>query len=243
MKAKILMTVMVSLSVLSGCGGKDGGADAAGGGGAPKKVGVSCLAKFESDIAAILPLEVLAEVVDFGGETPEAEVMNFRSNKGVSWSWKGGRTRSVQVMGQTMDLPVDDQLAVTYFKVLDKAEYGPKDGKTYVEQNYRSISKEEMARIQEGMKAQLQAKVEKGELTQEQADLAGGMGGGFMGKERIVEAVEGVGDAARWTAVDRTLAVGHRNVSFLVYADLSADEGVNRDTAVALARRLLKDCN
>jgi len=240
MKPKILLFTSLLALLGSGCGSSDKPEKA--GGRSSAQVGVSCLAKFETRIGEILPLAILQEIVQLQGVTPELKVTYTRSLKVASWSWPSERTRSMQIAGTTMEFPVDNQVSLSHFRRLDNQEFGPKDGKTYVEQNYRSISKEEMAGIQARMQEQIQERVRKGELTEEQARLAGGMGGDLMGSERIVESIEGVGDAARWVEKDNTLAVGHRNIAFTVYVDISSGAGVNRATAIDLARRLLRDC-
>lgn len=242
MKHIAILSAASLLLLLTGCGRSDKAPDSRTGGGSSKGGGTSCLAKYDTRIGEILPLNVLSEVVDLQGASPEMKVTDTRSMKGVSWSWPSDRQRIMEMMGTQIEIPVDNQLSLSHFRRLDNAEFGPKDGKTYVEANYRSISKEEMADIQTRMREQIQERVRRGELTEEQARLAGGMGGDLMGEERIVESIEGVGDAARWIEKDRTLAVGHRNVAFTVFADISADAGENRATAIALAQRLLKDC-
>lgn len=237
MKTNLWFSLLASLT-LAACGGENDGASASGGGAAGK----SCLRAYDSKPGDILKRDRLDAVFGTAGLEATSEVSTSRSTKGVSWSWPSDRVRKITVGTNTIEVPQDNQASVSNFKILAEAEYGPKDGKSYVEANYRSISKEEMAATQARMKEQLQKRVDSGEMTQEQANLAGGLGGGIMGDERIVESIDGVGDAARWTASDRTLAVGHRDVFFALYVDVSPDASVNRDKAIALAKEILKEC-
>jgi hypothetical protein len=239
MKSASFPFLFLSFLLLAGCGGQD----STGASTSPKKVGTSCLAAYETRIGDLLPLEMLSEAVDLEGITPEVDVVNTERIKNVAWSWPGSRTREMDLAGQRMTLPVDNQIVLSGYKRLDNNEHGPKDAATYVAQTYRSISKEQMAALQARMKEQLQEQAARGEITEEQARLAGGMGGGIMGNERIVETVEGVGDAARWTPRDRTLAVGHRNVVFTLLVDISEDQDLNRSTAVSLAQAILNLCD
>lgn len=203
----------------------------------------SCLAKYEDRVGDMLPESRLREVVDPGDNELKSEVNPKGMLKSARWSWPSGRVMTKKIGAMNLELPVDNQVSISDIRVLDNAKHGPKDGKTYVEFNYRSISKEEMKKIQESMARGLQERVDKGEITAEQAKLAGGLGGGFMGEERIVETIEGIGDSCRWVEKDKTLAVGHGNVFFALLVDVSEDSAVNREKAIALAKLILAECD
>lgn len=203
----------------------------------------SCLSRYHSQIADILTKERLLSSFDPGTAELKQEVHTGKLILGISWTWPSDRIREMNIAGQTISVPIDNEVSVSQFKLLDQEKFGPKDSKSYVEANYRSISAEEMATITANMDAQLQKRVEKGEITAEQAKLAGGMGSGLMGKERVVETIDGVGDACRWTATDKTLAVGHRNVFFSLLVNVSSDANLNRDKAIALAKAILAECD
>lgn len=239
MKIFCFAVPLLTLLTLSSCGGKDSPSNSAPAFSGPK----SCLSQYDDKIADILPLELVKAAFDLGSAEPEQKVQDHPSLKGVSWSWDSDRTRDMNMGGQTIPLPVSNQVSISQFKLLDQAEFGPKDAKTYVESNFRSISAEEMSRIQAQMQEQIQKRVEKGEMTAEQAKLAGGMSEGFMGTERVVDTIEGVGDACRWTAKDKTLAIGHRNVFFTLYVDVTQDNDVNRDKAIEVAKAILAECD
>lgn len=234
----ILCPVLIAVLSLTSCGD---GSGSAGGDSPSASVAKSGLADFVSKLPDLLKRDRLDAIFETSGVEAEFEQTSMRSVNSVSWSWPGDRVRKITVGANSMEVPRPNQVAITNFKVLSDSEHGPKDGKTYVERTYRSISAEEMAATQERMKEQLQKKVEKGEITQEQAQLAGGLGGGIMGKERKVESIEGVGDVARWTESDRSLAVGHGDVFFQLTVDISDDSAINRDKAIALAKEILKD--
>lgn len=237
MKSTSCILLFAALTLVS-CGGEKEGAGASSAPGAK-----SCLAAYETKLGDMLKRDRLDAL--FGTKDADAKpnLTDAASLKSYAWSWPSDRTRKVKVGPTEMEFPHDNQVSVSQFKALAKAEFGPKDGKAYVERNHRSISPEEMAAAQERMKEQLRLRVEKGELTQEQANMAGGLGGDLMGGERVVETIEGVGDAARWTARDKTLAVGHGDVFFALYVDVSEDTAVNRDKAIALAKEILKECD
>jgi hypothetical protein len=202
----------------------------------------SCLSAYEAKLADLLKRDRVNAL--FG--TKEVELKQSFSegrSKSVSWSWGSERTRSIQVGANAVDFPHSNQVSISNFKVLGSEERGPLNGIDYVEANYRSISKEEMAAAQQRLQEQIQKRVEKGEITEEQAKLAGGLGGSIMGKERVVEPIEGVGDIARWVASDNTLAIGHGDVFFALYVDVSDDKTVNRDKAVALGKEILRECD
>ena len=237
MHLALLGSAFVLVVTLSACGGK--GSSAPTSGAVEASVSLSGLSAFEDRLADLLTLERVRAVADTAGSEPQQQVEASGLLKSVSWSWDSERKREMSVSGQTFTLPVSNQVAISQFQRLDRQESGPQLGKSFVETHYRSVSAEEMAAVQARLQEQLQKRVEKGELTAEQAKLAGGMGSGLLGKERVVESIEGIGDACRWVAADNTLAVGHRNVFFALHVDLSAEAAVNRDKAVALAKLIL----
>jgi len=237
MKKSLFASVLLVLGVPA-CGGKESGGGSGAGGGS-----VSCLAKYASKLDGMLTEKRLREVVDPGDKEVKSSVTDMGGLKSISWSWDSERTRKMQMGAMEMELPVSNQVSVSGIRVLDGQKHGPKDGKSYVEQNYRSISKEEMQRIHEQMARSIQERVDKGEITAEQAKLAGGLGEGLAGDERVVETIDGVGDACRWVAKDRTLAVGHGNVFFSLFVDVSADVEVNREKALVLAKLILAECD
>lgn len=50
-----------------------------------------------------------------------------------------------------------------------------------------------------------------------------------------------MGDIARWTEADRTLAVGQGDMFFALSVDISDDPEVNRDKTITLAKEILKE--
>jgi hypothetical protein len=225
---------------LSSCGGDKASSNQNASGDPVKK---SCLNAYTSKLADLLTRDRVDALFGTKDLELKQDLSESRSTNSISWSWGSDRTRKIQVGANAMEFPHDNQVSISNMQNLSQQEYGPKNGKDYVEANYRSISKEEMAAAQQRMQEQIQSRVEKGELTAEQAKLAGGLGGDIMGKERIVETIEDLGDAARWTASDNTLAVGHGDLYFTLFVDISDDKTQNRNQAIALAQSILKECD
>lgn len=234
----IILPILLTTLTLASCGQEKESADGESSAASTAKSG---LAVYDSKLPDLLKRERLDAIFATSEVEAEFDQTAMRSVNRVSWSWPSDRVRKLEVGGNTLEVPRPNQVEISNFKVLSDAKRGPKDGKTYVERTYRSISAEEMEAIQAKMNEQIQKRVADGEITEEQAKLAGGLSGGFMGKERKVESIEGIGDIARWTEVDRTLAVGHGEVFFVLSIDVSDDSAVNREKAIALAKEILKE--
>lgn len=220
--------------VVSGCGDSspaDGrGAEVS------KRAG---MAKHHDDPQSFLPESLLRQVVDPGDLELTVEVNTSGPDRRVIWSWPGDRIHITDLGFTTIETPKANQLGIQSFLLLSNARHGPKTGREYVERNHRSISAEEMATINERMQAALQERVDSGELTAEQARIAGGLGGEISGQERLAEVVEDLGDLCHWLPDDSLLAIGVGDVFLGIRADLSEDSTVNKETAVKLARLLL----
>jgi len=201
--------------------------------------GGSELAKFENNLKALVTEERVRQVVDPG----EAELQMDDSTSGrdssLMWSWPSDRVTVTDLGFTKIETPDSNQFGISQFRSLAKADSGPKTGKEYVEQNYRSISPEEMQRAHENMKLALEERVKKGEITAEQAELAGGLGGAVTGSERVVETIDGIADACRWVAKDNTLAIGTGDVFFSIHAKISDESAENRAAAIKFAKLIL----
>lgn len=233
-----LISILFSFTLIS-CGDKESTSSSADGN--PGGGGSSHLVRYDKDIGSILSKERLGTVIDLAGIEAEQKIVTVGKMRVAQWTWPSDRKMKMKMAGQEVEYAVENTVAVNQFEILGEEGSYAKDGKSYVENTYRSISKEEMAKVAENMKRIMEDKVKKGEITEEQAKLAGGIGGGFMGKERVVETIEDVADACRWVATDNTLAVGHKNVFFTLVVDISADSAVNRGKAIELAKVILAD--
>ncbi len=240
MKPRLILSSLFASLALTACGDKETSTTSGGG---SSSGAASCLAKYADNIGGIFPEQRLAGLVDTGGKEAKQNVQDASLSKGVTWSWESDRIRKISVGPSEIEVPRDNQIGVSAFRVLSHETHRTRDAGAYVEQNYRSISAEEMKTIQENMKKQIEAQVESGKLTAEQAKLAGGLGEALGGNERVVETIENIGDACRWVAQDNTLAVGHRDVFFSIHSDLSDDKQLNRDKAIELAKAILAECD
>lgn len=238
MKFPIAAFLMLISLVLVSSAGPDSGS-AGGGGDLPQP---SCLAKYDERIGEMLTQEKLAKVVDIVGKEPEQKVIHAGVLKTVSWTWPSDRVDTITAAGRSINVPVQNQVAISGFRVLDPEKDTLKDGKAYLEQNYQPISEEDMKQMQAKMRRLVEEQVQKGEITAERGKLTD-LGIGFLSKKRSVEIVKDVGDACRWISSDNYLAVAHRNVFFIINMEISADHAVNREKAVSLAKIILSECD
>ena len=76
-----------------------------------------------------------------------------------------------------------------------------------------------------------------------QKGVAQNMGNVFAKVAMAYEDVAGLGDAASWNSFERRLYVIDNGVEIAVSVDLSYDESVNKEKAIAILKNLLKVCD
>ena len=211
----------------------------------PASAQTSCLAKYQGKPSEVLTPAFVGKVIDLSGKETTASAHDARNPRfaSASLNWPSDR-KLVKDLGFTkVEVPQDNTVTLGGPAVVNPEKDRVANAREYIERNYRSISAEEMAEMQKAMKAALEERVAKGEITREQADLAAGIGGGLAGKERIVESIDNLGDGARWIANDLELVVAHRDTWFRVQVNVSEDVAVNRDSAIAVAKAVLALCD
>lgn len=106
-------------------------------------------------------------------------------------------------------------------------------------QMYHTPTDEELKAMEERTKAAMAKKVAEGKVTQQQADLAGGMVSGF-GQGLSFDEVTGVGDYAVWNNKDKHINVFYRGIGFQLVVDVYADEATNKAKAAEAANAIIK---
>jgi hypothetical protein len=202
------------------------------------------VAKFKS-LPSLITVDQVRDTLGLGPIEIEysdrSNIFDDPRNIGMTFSWAGDRVLITDLGFTKIETPKSNRIELDNFRVVESWTDRADSGLEYLERNVRSVSAEEMAQAQANMANALAARVERGEMTAEQARIAGGMGSTLAANPIIVEIFEDIADQARWNVRDRTLWVAHKNVIFSVQADISDDNETNRDAAVAIARKFLSN--
>jgi len=162
----------------------------------------------------------------------------------VSFSWDSDRTRVIDIGDNSMTVPVDNSIVYGGARELSFNNGNPKESFKKI---YKTLTKEERDNARKAMQAQVDKQKKKAdpnyESTSETAiESTQGLLSKTMDKIKYTE-VNGVGDLATWESNDRTLFVLVGNWQFTVSIDLSNDEEDNKNKAIALAKKILEQCN
>jgi hypothetical protein len=151
------------------------------------------------------------------------------------YSWPSDRKASRTVAGQKIEYAVDNVVCLKWIRKVR----GDDPLKTF-RNAYRAMTEEEKERAKAAFEKAMAEKVESGEVTRDGSKLGTGMAGSMVDSLRF-ETVEGVGTAAAWGGTKDSigLKVLDGNWEFEIVANISADEGQNREAAIALAKRIL----
>lgn len=172
----------------------------------------------------------------FGYEPSEAEV-NYRKifenpdTHDLSYEWDKGREKEMDVphVGKMM-FPEKDRIELRWVKATSLENF---------KNNYRTPTKEELANAEKGMKENIAEQVKQGKITQEQADMATGLGSS-LGSGVSYDVVNNVGEYSLWNNKDKNLSVFYKGLQFQLAVYLG-DEAVNKAKAIAIAQMIIKE--
>ncbi|MEO0734100.1 MAG: hypothetical protein AAFZ52_14790, partial [Bacteroidota bacterium] len=163
--------------------------------------------------------------------------MNF-----CSFTWETGRTVTMEmpVIG-SMETEAEDAIVLTLNEPM-KTD----DPVAQFKRSYRVLTAAEQAEFEANMKAELQKKVDAGEITQEQADM--GQGFSKMAQQVSYSAAPALGDAAVFQRVNMKVSTPSEIAVLVLVGDIvmevKADVGgdtpaKSKEVAVAVAKEIL----
>lgn len=214
------------------------------------KGGNTCLLGYADKLDQLLTLEAAASFTELPASAAKvsySKVMKNSAHHDIKYSWVGDRKRNMKDMGIDMVLPVKNQIelhgikgnTIAAFKTShrvptaedlekrDKALNDALDGK--------SGNKEINEKVETLDKMNIDKSTQKG--------VAQTMGNVFTKVAMAYEDVTGLGDAASWNSFERRLYVIDNGVEFSISVDLSNDEAVNKEKALAMMKKLLTICD
>lgn len=199
----------------------------------------SCMAR-----AIEAPCDVLTEAV-IRAALPQVTQALTQSADNVAGAactltWTAGRQTTLKAGQMTMDVPVDDSVRLSSVRRLD----GRDAPAAFFARAHRTPDAEQKARAIAAANAELDKRVEAGEIAAEHENLGKDFAANLMNKITW-DAVDGLGDAAAWGGVGRfkTLDVLMGDVQVSLLADTSNEETERRDASIAVARALIAQCD
>lgn len=187
---------------------------------------------YEGKLNELLTLEMASNTMGFPAEEADVDYNTTLSNPSfhaLNYTWDRGRTRPMTVANMTVQVPDLDRLELSGIQEISQKDF---------EFQYRVLTQEEVQQSNQLMKDALQERVSKGEITQEQADLAGGLGEGLAGNQTR-EIVSDVGQAATWMPEEGSLYVYQDGLMFRLTINQAADSQELRQKLIKLATEII----
>ena len=210
----------------------------------------TCLLGYADKLDQLLTLEAAAGFAELPGSAAKvsySKVMKNSAYHSIKYSWVGDRKRNMKHMGIDMVLPVKNQIEVhgikgntiaafkTSHRVPTAEELKKRDKAVSDALDGKSGSNEVNDKVEKLDKMNVDKSTQKG--------VAQNMGNVFAKVAMAYEDVAGLGDAASWNSFERRLYVIDNGVEIAVSVDLSYDESVNKEKAIAILKNLLKVCD
>ena len=187
---------------------------------------------YEGKLNELLTQEMAANTMGFPAQEADVDYNTTLSNPSfhaLNYTWDRGRTRPMTVGNMTVQVPDLDRLELSGIQKISKKDF---------EFQYRVLSPEEVQQSNQLMKDALQDRVSKGEITQDQADLAGGLGAGLAGNQTREQVTE-VGEAATWMPEDGSLYVYQDGLMFRLTINQAGESSVLKQKLILLADQIL----
>ena len=204
-----------------------------------------CLEERINFPSELLTEQMVLKLVDTEGK--ELEVNGSDNNKRTEWNsrdyaWDTGRKGSFQ----GMELPLMNSISLYSMEVI-KAEDPLENFKT----TYKILTDEEREKLMIQLREGLKAKLDAGEITEEQYDMSQGFTGVFA-KLNYQNIDEKVGDIAIWDAT-RTkispvsmgaLVVQYGKVRFRINVDVGGEnDEASKALAIKVAQSIIASCD
>ncbi|MCH7413514.1 hypothetical protein MM213_08465 [Belliella sp. R4-6] len=195
------------------------------------KLGIQNVEKFNGRLDELLTLEMASKCT--GYEASEAtknysQVLEDPKTHYVSYSWEKGRMHVTDLGFTKIETDKPDVVQLSWLTTMTLENFT---------NLYREITDEDISNARKA----LDERINKGDLDPEAAKLAKEMAEGFMAGKNSREWVEGVGEKAVWMEDDKSLKVLYNGLSFSILADISDEQSENRQTAIDIAKMIVKD--
>ncbi len=235
----VLLTIL-----LNGCSGSSNAKEETTDAAMPESSNWDCIFSYMDKYDQLLPLEVIQK--HYKGDMSSAKMKYNKSPEAKGqkqdtyvYHWKGDRTKTMQIGGQKMVIPLDNEIGIKWlgddlYKIMNR-ENPVASFKAF----YHTPTKEEL----DAAFTKAEAKISEDKNVKEEnkstaMDMAKGMAAGVK-----YEDVNGLGDAASWDVRDNALIILIGTKTFKIVASVSADSEANKELAIELAKEVLVVCN
>ncbi|MDT4861167.1 hypothetical protein FQZ97_957620 [compost metagenome] len=163
----------------------------------------------------------------------------------VQYSFKN--LRKGEVRGLKGEYEVKDVVSLGSIKAMSLTRF--KDSYRVMAEEEEQIAKETFEEVSEGKSGDKRAdeaidKLKKSNVDKETVKKAGGaLIDAFKEVSEGYRTENGLGDAARWNVATNRMTVLQNGVQFELYVEVSNDPGKNRETALVIAKEILKKCD
>lgn len=207
-----------------------------------------CLTTKRDKLVELLTPEMVKMYAE--GKEMEHDAREIPSGNGdynyIQYSWEGEGTRKMEVAGMSMDIPNKCHIQLGGIKWIEKED--PVQDFNHV---YKTASAEDMQKLKEEFNKQMD---KSEDLSEERKEPGKKVGGGMLNEmnKTNYEAVNGIGDAAKWetsyskmkTPSSGALHVQIGQERFTVDVDLGGDDSSkSKAAAIELAKKLIAGCN
>ena len=197
---------------------------------------------FKGKLDELLTLEMAAETSGYPAseakKSPDSEIEKKYNKISISYSWdKTNRTQQIEMMGRKMDVPVNDEVTLSWVENITLEGFKKK---------YHNLTEAEIEASNQGIEEKTAEMNAEGRATTEQTDKAKSIAKNAM-KNFSVEEVSNVGDYAvfvnqKFAGVPtRELKVFYKGLSFTLLVNLSNDSSFNDKKAIALAQKIINE--
>jgi len=211
----------------------------------------SCLADYQMrpcDLISVAKISEFSGIAESDMEitAPTEAVLKMKSVQdylNCKFSWPSDRTMTVEAMGRSMTVPINNSISVGFIKILTEEKLESRRKKSYAhwfEDHHKNVSEEDVKSVE----GDVDKKLEEEGHGEEAKDVAKSIM--EMASKMTFTSVEGFGDMASYetnpNSSSVTLDVLHGDVIFGTIVDVSEDRDRNLEIAKQISKEILKIC-
>lgn len=214
------------------------------------KGGNTCLLDYSEKLDQLFPVQLAADFTKLPAAEAKADyskVMKNPSYHSIKYAWKSDRKRSLKELGIDMEVAVDNKLELHGIRAMSLNGF---------KMSYRVPTEKELKESERALDAAFEGKSGNKDINEKlkkldemkvdkktQKSAAADIGDALAKVTKAYRDVSGIGEAASWNSVEKRLYVLDNGVEISLSVDLSDEDVVNREKAIALMRQVLAKCD